>query len=284
MERTKYKFSYHTVLIQDNRSENQNQVILLQAATHKNMAQPLEYVLHQTISFYQNMWQLFAFHGVYLPIFNVLYQVINPGVFRKEFQMGKDFVEFEMKKISQISKFYCHAFNLFHIYNCSTYQDMSRPGYGEGNDNPLQYSGLESLMDRGVWQSIVHGVAESQTWLEQLSTHTDQGKSITSKHKTLGCHHSYQHSFTSTYVRQHPWYLVMKRQFMKTLGYDIITALTSQKIFLQIFKKLHFSDQQTIYIQGITYIFPDNFLNIINVIYSQYLLSACIHCRSMSGP
>ena len=157
MERTKYKFSYHTVLIQDNRGENQNQVILLQAAAHKNMAWPLEYVLHQTISFYQNMWQLFAFHGVYLPIFNVLYQVINPGVFRKEFQMGKDFVEFEMKKISQISKFYSYAFNLFHIYNCSTYQDMSRPGYGEGNGNPLQYSGLESLMDRGVWQSTSTG-------------------------------------------------------------------------------------------------------------------------------
>ena len=258
MERTQYKFTYHTVLIQDNHAENQNQVILLQATTHKNMAWPLEYVLHQIISFYQNRWQLFAFHGVYLPIFNVLYQVINPEVFRKEFQMGKNFVEFEMK-ISEISKFHSHAFNLFHIYDCSTYQHMSRPGYGEGNGNPFQYSGLENLMDRGVWQSAVHGVAESQTWLEQLSTHTDQGKFLTSKHKTLGCHYSYQHSFTSTYVRQHPQYLVMKGQFMRTLGYDIIIALTSQKTFLKIFKRLHFSNQQTIYIQGITYIFPDNF-------------------------
>ena len=30
---------------------------------------------------------------------------------------------------------------------------------GEGNSNPLQYSFLESLMDRGVWWAIVHRVA-----------------------------------------------------------------------------------------------------------------------------
>jgi hypothetical protein len=29
---------------------------------------------------------------------------------------------------------------------------------GEGNGNPLQYSGLENLMDREVWQARVHGV------------------------------------------------------------------------------------------------------------------------------
>ena len=32
---------------------------------------------------------------------------------------------------------------------------------GEGNGNPLQYSGLENSMDRGVWQATVHRVAES---------------------------------------------------------------------------------------------------------------------------
>ena len=34
---------------------------------------------------------------------------------------------------------------------------------GEGNDNPLQYSCLESFMDRGAWRATVHGVAKSQT-------------------------------------------------------------------------------------------------------------------------
>ena len=33
---------------------------------------------------------------------------------------------------------------------------------GEGNDNPLQCSCLESSMDRGIWRAIVHGVTKSQ--------------------------------------------------------------------------------------------------------------------------
>ena len=36
---------------------------------------------------------------------------------------------------------------------------------GGGNDNPLQYSCLENPVDRGAWQTTVHGVAKSQTWL-----------------------------------------------------------------------------------------------------------------------
>ena len=32
---------------------------------------------------------------------------------------------------------------------------------GEGNDNPLQYSGLENSMDRGASRAIVLGTAES---------------------------------------------------------------------------------------------------------------------------
>ena len=31
---------------------------------------------------------------------------------------------------------------------------------GEGNENPLQYSGLENPMDRGAWWATVHEVAE----------------------------------------------------------------------------------------------------------------------------
>ena len=39
---------------------------------------------------------------------------------------------------------------------------------GEGHGNPLQRSCLESPMDRGAWQTTVHGVAKSQTWLKQV--------------------------------------------------------------------------------------------------------------------
>ena len=43
------------------------------------------------------------------------------------------------------------------------------PGWGrlpaEGNGNPLQYSCLENLMDRGAWWATVHGVTKSWTRL-----------------------------------------------------------------------------------------------------------------------
>ena len=40
-----------------------------------------------------------------------------------------------------------------------------RGGYG----NPIQYSCLESSMDRGAWQAIVHRVSKNQIWLKWLS-------------------------------------------------------------------------------------------------------------------
>ena len=34
---------------------------------------------------------------------------------------------------------------------------------GKGKGYPLQYSGLETSMDRGAWQATVHGVAKNWT-------------------------------------------------------------------------------------------------------------------------
>ena len=45
-----------------------------------------------------------------------------------------------------------------------------RRSLGEGNGYPLQYSCLESPMDRGAWQATLHGVTKTQT---RLSTHPD---------------------------------------------------------------------------------------------------------------
>ena len=36
---------------------------------------------------------------------------------------------------------------------------------GEGHGNPLQYSCLENLIDRGAWQTTVHEVSKSWTGL-----------------------------------------------------------------------------------------------------------------------
>ena len=37
-------------------------------------------------------------------------------------------------------------------------QSLGQEGPLEGNGNPLQYSCLENLTDRGVWHAMVHGV------------------------------------------------------------------------------------------------------------------------------
>ena len=54
---------------------------------------------------------------------------------------------------------------------CNVEDVSSIPGLGrspgEANGYPLQYSCLESPMDRGAWWATVHRVAKSQT---QLST------------------------------------------------------------------------------------------------------------------
>ena len=42
---------------------------------------------------------------------------------------------------------------------------------GRGHGDPLQYSCLESPMDRGAWQATVHEVAKGWTWIKWLSTH-----------------------------------------------------------------------------------------------------------------
>ena len=41
---------------------------------------------------------------------------------------------------------------------------------GEGNGNPVQYSCLENPMDRGAWWATVHGVAKSQTRLNDFTS------------------------------------------------------------------------------------------------------------------
>ena len=50
---------------------------------------------------------------------------------------------------------------------CNVGDLCSIPGLGRspggGHGNPLQYSCLENLIDRGAWRAIVHGVTKSRT-------------------------------------------------------------------------------------------------------------------------
>ena len=50
---------------------------------------------------------------------------------------------------------------------------------GGGNGNPLQYSCLGNLMDRGAWWATVHRVSKGQTQLKHLSC----------MHSRAGCVH-----------------------------------------------------------------------------------------------
>ena len=40
---------------------------------------------------------------------------------------------------------------------------------GEGTDDPLQYSCLETPMNRGAWWAVVHGVSKSRARLSNLT-------------------------------------------------------------------------------------------------------------------
>ena len=52
----------------------------------------------------------------------------------------------------------------------------SVPGLGRspggGHDNPLQYSCLENLTDRGAWWATVHRVTKSRTQLKEFNMHS----------------------------------------------------------------------------------------------------------------
>ena len=50
--------------------------------------------------------------------------------------------------IIQLVAVYCYLFPV----SCNR--------FGEGNGNPLQYSGLENPMDGGAWWATVHGVTK----------------------------------------------------------------------------------------------------------------------------
>ena len=56
---------------------------------------------------------------------------------------------------------------------------LGQEGHGGGHGNPAQYSCLENPMDTGAWWATVHGVAESQTRLKQISKHAFTGHMLT---------------------------------------------------------------------------------------------------------
>ena len=79
---------------------------------------------------------------------------------------------------------------------------------GEGHGNPLQYSCLENLMDRGAWQATVHGVLKSWTWLKWLNTYAQKNKGFphgaSGKEHTCQCRRYKRRGF-NPWVRKISW-------------------------------------------------------------------------------
>ena len=68
--------------------------------------------------------------------------------------------------------------------------------------NPLQYSCLQNPMDSGAWQTAVHGVTKSQTWLKRLSMHTHTpGKPIDVYWMVFLCS-KYKHLKSSIFINE----------------------------------------------------------------------------------
>ena len=65
---------------------------------------------------------------------------------------------FQLKK-KKFTLIYCLLFHSYTVMRHLPSFQIIPPG--EGNDNPLQYSSLESPMGRGVWEATIHGVAKS---------------------------------------------------------------------------------------------------------------------------
>ena len=64
---------------------------------------------------------------------------------------------------------------------------------GEGNGNPLQCSCLENPRDGGAWWAAIYGVAQSRTWLQRLTSSSNNA----GEHNTA--------FYPSTVIPLYPW-------------------------------------------------------------------------------
>ena len=90
---------------------------------------------------------------------------------------------------------------------------------GEGNGNPLQYSCLETAMDRGAWQATVHGIARLRHDLATKPTYL------------------YTHTYTHIYIERERLFTLCLNIF--TLAYKL-SIINRQEVKLEmIYKSKH---------------------------------------------
>ena len=110
---------------------------------------------------------------------------------------------------------------------------------GGGNSNPLWYSCLENSMDRGAWQTIVHGVINS--WTRWLRTHVHSAFRRPSL-STYSCLHPQQCGFCSTHPDETTlWTFPGILQFDFSFTFAIANQLeNSSSVFTALFLLLAF--------------------------------------------
>ena len=122
-------------------------------------------------------------HSFHLPIVSDLFPTISKNLTGSMMKCKVQFVNMTTQRGTQNAACYCNAVTQRFFFselpaqagqeppaNAGDARDsglIPRSGRcpGEGNGNPLQYSCLGNLMDRGAWWATVHGVAKSQTRL-----------------------------------------------------------------------------------------------------------------------
>ena len=91
---------------------------------------------------------------------------------------------------------------------------------GEGNGNPLQCSCLENPRDRGAWWAAVYGVAQSRTWLKQLSSSSSSSIKLWGSSKVSSC--GMEHKTEDFNI------IVMYRLIIEMIVWDLIQVEESE--------------------------------------------------------
>ena len=95
-----------------------------------------------------------------------------------------------------------------------------------------QYFCLKTSMDRGAWQAVVHGVAESDT-VEQQSTHTHLSYIYLSTYLSV-CLHTMQHSRSFPGGPAAMYYMNVGR-FLKLFMWALCTPQLKECRFLSLY-------------------------------------------------
>ena len=92
---------------------------------------------------------------------------------------------------------WCWSFNTLATW-CKepAHLQMSLMKAGEGNGNPLQFSCLENPIDRGAWQTTVHGVARAGHNLATKPPPTGVKGERAAEAEMVGWHHQLQQTWT----------------------------------------------------------------------------------------